>query len=125
MKTIRKTYKTDATPAEVYQALTDEKMIELWSGSKAEMDLKDNGLFSLWEGSIHGKNLKVEKNQIIQDWKEDKWDNYSKVTINILVLDNGTEIELIHEDIPDKSKEAIDQGWDEYYFGPLIELVEK
>lgn len=126
MKTIKKMYLIHAGPDHVFELLTDPGKIEKWSGSPAEMDLKTESHFSLWGGSIHGINRKLTRTQIIQDWKENKWENFSQVTMNLKAEDHGTltRLELIHENIPDGSAESINQGWDEYYFGPLIELAE-
>jgi activator of HSP90 ATPase len=126
MGTVNKKYTIKAKPVIVFDYLTDKGKIERWTGSSAEMDVKEGGRFSLWEGAIYGINRKINISQIHQDWKEKTWENYSRVTINIRPGENGevTEVELIHEDIPQASVIGISQGWDEYYFGPLIELVE-
>ena len=124
MKTIKKNYSISAKPEKVIKLLTDPREIEKWTGSPAKMDVNNGGFFSLWEGSIHGINRQITKNQIIQDWKENNWENFSKVTMNIQHKGDKTEIELIQEDIPDDSADSINSGWDEYYFGPLKELAE-
>ncbi len=124
MKTIIKNYSISAKPEKVIKLLTEPHEIEKWTGSPAKMDVKTDGYFSLWDGSIHGINREITKNQIIQDWKERNWENYSKVTMNIESKGEKTEIELIHENIPDDSADSIYSGWDEFYFGPLIELAE-
>jgi activator of HSP90 ATPase len=126
MGTVNKKYLIKAKPVTVFNYLTDPEKIERWSGSSAEMDVKEGGRFSLWEGAILGINRKITISQIHQDWKEKTWENYSRVTIKIMPGDKGevTKLELIHEDIPQASVKGISQGWDEYYFGPLIDLVE-
>lgn len=89
------------------------------------MDDKEGSSFSLWGGSIVGKNTKVVPHQqLVQDWQEKEWENPSKVTFNLKEKDGGTEIELIHEDIPDKSHKDISEGWKEYYLGPLKKYLE-
>ena len=124
MGTVTKTYSINATAKEVYVALIDEDLIEQWSGTEAVMDIKPNGLFSLWGGSIHGVNLEVSPTKIVQDWKEDTWDDFSKCTFTITQKGEETELHLLHEDIPESSVKSIDGGWDDYYLGPLKELLE-
>jgi len=124
MKTFKKVYIINVPLEEVYEALVEPEIIREWSGSEAEMDIKPNGTFSLWGGSIHGVNLYISKNQIIQDWKEDIWEDYSRVTFNLSEKNGVTSIELIHELIPIRGFKAIVKGWDEYYMGPLKELLE-
>lgn len=124
MGTVTKNYIINASAQEVYIALVDENLIEQWSGTETTMDIKPNGLFSLWGGSIHGVNLEVSPTKIVQHWKEDGWDGFSKCTFTITAKGSGTELHLSHEDIPEQSVKDIDGGWDEYYLGPLKELLE-
>jgi hypothetical protein len=35
-----------------------------------------------------------------------------------------TAVHLLHENVPDEEAEAIDDGWERYYFGPLKKLLE-
>lgn len=35
-----------------------------------------------------------------------------------------TKVELLHQDVPDSSAKAIENGWKEYYLGPLKTLLE-
>jgi len=50
-------------------ALTNPLTIELWSGYPAEMDAKEGTEFSIFEGEISGRNIKViPGQQLIQEW---------------------------------------------------------
>lgn len=124
MKTITKEYTINAPLVKVYTALVDSKIIEKWSGSKAEMSAVEGAEFKLWDGGIHGINLEVSENRIVQHWKEAKWKEYSKVTFNLQFANNATHVILIHEMVPDSSANGISKGWDEYYMEPLKELLE-
>ncbi len=125
MKTLTKIYEIHASAEDVYNALTKVNIIKKWSGSEAEMDLKPGGEFSLWDGSIIGINRSISKTQLVQDWKEENWGRHSRVTFNISEKEGITLLELIHEGIPEKSYDAIDDGWDAYYLKPLKELLEE
>ncbi len=124
MGTVTKKYRVAASPKKVFEALTNKEIIEQWSGSEAEMNLTEGGTFSLWEGDIHGINQKISEQQIVQDWKEKTWEAYSRCTFNITADGESTMLELIHENIPESSVKSIDGGWDDYYLGPLKELLE-
>ena len=115
MGTINKKYVIKASSKKVFQALTEEEAITSWSGDEATMNSQEGGVFSLWGGSIHGENLIISQNQIVQKWKEENWEHFSNVTFNI--IDNGqtTEVELVHENIPEASLKSINEGWDQYY----------
>ena len=54
MKTFKKYFKLAAAPEDVYNALTNPTMIEIWTGEDAVMEEKPGTEFSLWDGSIHG-----------------------------------------------------------------------
>lgn len=125
MKHLEKTYEIEAPLQNVFAALTEAKNIEIWSGSPAKMEARENGLFALWDGGIHGINQEITKNRIVQQWKEKKWSDYS--TVQFELHDNGglTILKLTHENIPDQSFASIRDGWDQYYLGPLKEFCEK
>ena len=124
MKSLKRAYTINAGIDKVFKSFTDEKLIEQWSGSPAQMNVEQDGIFSLWEGQIHGINKKISKSQIVQDWKEEKWDHYSTVIFNLSGDERTTKVELIHEEIPEKSFAGINEGWDKYYMGPMKELLE-
>jgi len=123
MATIKKTYQIRTSLEKVYEALTDPELIEEWSGDDAIMT-ESNLPFSFWGGSIHGVNKMVTKNKIVQDWKEEHWESYSLVTFLLSESEGVTTLELIHEDVPERSAKSIDKGWDKYYLSPLKEMLE-
>jgi len=122
---IIKVSKILASPREVYEALTNKDTMKIWSGDDVINENKEGGTFSLWGGSIHGVNTKLSPSQILQDWKEESWETYSKVAFNISSEGVATRLELVHEEVPDASYEDIDSGWDNYYFEPIKKLLEK
>lgn len=90
------------------------------------MDDRESTNFSLWGGDIHGKNLKVVKNkELVQEWYGGDWEKPSKVTFTLTQKGDITEINLLHEDVPDEEAKDIDDGWKTYYLGPLKKLVEE
>ena len=123
-KTITREYTINAPLEKVYQALINPKLIQKWSGSPAVMSAEEGKEFQLWEGGIIGKNLEVSKDRIVQDWKEKQWKDYSKVTFKLTFANGATHLLLQHELIPASSFHGISKGWDEYYLGPLKELLE-
>lgn len=123
MKNIKRYYILNAEPKDVYNALTNKTMLEIWTGESAEMETKPGTVFSLWGGSISGINLEFEENRkIVQKWffEEDQED--SIVTMKLHEHKKGTSLELSHTNIPDEAYENISDGWDEDYFGALNEL---
>ncbi|HPE76127.1 MAG TPA: SRPBCC domain-containing protein [Draconibacterium sp.] len=122
MKNIKRYYVLNAEPKDVYNALTNKTMLEIWTGEEAEMEPVEGTVFSLWGGSITGVNIEFEVNKrIVQKWFFDDEEN-SIVTMKLHPHKKGTSLELIHTNIPEEAFENISDGWDEDYFGALNEL---
>ncbi len=128
MKNLRQSYMIDAPVNLVWQALTDPAMIEEWGGGPAKMSAMPEDAFSLWGGDIFGKNTQVDpRHKLVQEWKEKKWGEvpFSTVTFNLKSVAGKTELELIHEGIPDTELISIEEGWRSFYLDPLKKLVEE
>ncbi|NLR56531.1 ATPase [Chitinophaga polysaccharea] len=125
MKDYKKHFILAAPPEEVYAALTNPATIQLWTGEVAEMSTEPGSEFSLWEESIVGRNLEFEEGKkIVQQWYfgEEEDENPSIVTIKLHPSPKGTDVELRHTNIPDEAYEDMVAGWNEQYFGSLIEF---
>ncbi|SDT29053.1 Uncharacterized conserved protein YndB, AHSA1/START domain [Mucilaginibacter mallensis] len=123
MKDFKKYYVLPAAPEEIYTALTNPLTIELWTGEPAEMTTEPGSEFSMWDGSIVGKNIEFEENKrIVQQWYFDGQEAESIVTIKLHEDKNGTSAELRHTNIPDSDYEDITEGWNDAYFGSLFEF---
>ena len=125
MKDFKKYYHITATPEEVYIALTNPFTIELWTGEAAEMSTEPGSEFSLWEGSIVGKNLEFDEGKkIVQQWYFGDQEEPSIVTIKLHPHKQGTSAELLHTNIPDEAYGEMVEGWNQNYFGLLISFYE-
>jgi uncharacterized protein YndB with AHSA1/START domain len=125
MKDFKKYYIIPAPPMDVYLALTNATTIHLWSGEEAVMSAMPGTEFSMWEGSIAGKNLEFEAGRkIVQQWYFGEQEEASIVTIKLHEHNEGTSVELRHTNIPDEEYEDIVAGWNNMYFGALREFYE-
>lgn len=125
MKNFKKYFIIPATPEDVFAALTNTFTIELWTGYKAIMDDQPGTEFSLWDGDITGRNLEVIKDKkLVQEWYFGDQVEKSLVTIKLFENKKGTQVELIHTNIPDEDYENITEGWINYYFGAIKEFFE-
>ncbi len=125
MKEFKKYYIIAASPDEVYLALTTEATIELWTGDKAEMKPEPGTEFSLWDGSIVGRNIEFEKGKrIVQEWYFGEQEEPSIVTLKVHPHKHGTSLEVKHTNIPDADYEDICDGWDNSYIASLQEFYE-
>lgn len=125
MKDFKKYYSIPATPDEIYMALTNPVTIELWTGEVAEMSTEPGSEFSMWEGSITGKNLEFEPGKkIVQQWHFEGESDNSVVTIKLHPDKKGSSVELRHTNIPDADYDDMVDGWNNSYFGALQEFFE-
>lgn len=123
MKEFKKYYIIPAAPEEIYLALTNPATIQLWTGEPAEMSTEPGSEFSLWEGSITGKNIAFEENKkITQEWYFGEQEPASIVTIKLHIHKHGTSVELVHSNIPDEAFDDMVAGWNVNYFGFLQEF---
>jgi activator of HSP90 ATPase len=125
VKDYKKYYTINATPDEVYAAITNPLTIELWTGEPAEMSTVPDTEFNLWDGSIVGKNLEFEEGKkVVQQWYFDGQDEPSIVTIKLHHDKGATSVELRHNNIPDEAYDDIVEGWNDAYFGSIAEFYE-
>jgi activator of HSP90 ATPase len=90
------------------------------------MSTEPGSEFSLWEGSISGKNLEFEENKkIVQQWYFGEQHEPSIVTLKLHEHKTGTSVELRHTNIPDEDYQDIVEGWDELYFGALEDFYDE
>jgi len=123
MKDYKKYFIIPAPPDEVYRALTTETAIQLWTGEKVQMEALPGSEFSLWDGSITGRNLEFEpENKIVQQWYFGEHEAESIVTIKLHPHKDGTSFELRHSNIPDEDYDDIVEGWNDTYIASLIDF---
>jgi activator of HSP90 ATPase len=122
MKEYNKYFKFNASPADLYSALTNPVMIEIWTGESVEMSTEPGSEFSLWDGAIIGKNIQFENDKkIIQHWYFGE-ELDSVVTIKLHPDKRGTNLEVHQTNIPDQAYDNIIEGWEVDYIGNLREL---
>jgi activator of HSP90 ATPase len=127
-KTIRQRVTIKASPHEVYEALMDEKKHAEFTEGVARISRKEGGRFSISDGEIEGKNLElVPDKKIVQTWRYSDWPegHFSTVSFSLEEVEKGTRLVFLQTDVPDDKYEDIKQGWKDYYWGPLKEVLEQ
>ena len=126
MKSIEQTYEINAPVEKVWQALTDPNIINDWGGGPAVIEAKPDTEFEYWGGDIHGKNTEVVENEkLVQEWFSGDWPEPSICTFELSQKGDSTTVRLTHTNIPDHEADDIETGWQDYFMGPLKELLEK
>lgn len=124
MKEYKKRYTLNTSPSEVYNAMTNPVMIEIWTGEPAVMSTDPGSEFEIWDGAITGQNLEfIQDKLIVQQWFFGEEED-SIVTIKLHPDRKGTLVELHQTNIPDDAYDNMVEGWDQEYFGNLRQLYE-
>lgn len=125
LKDFKQYFIIEASPSDVYNAMVNPNLIELWTNDDVVMEEKPDTEFSLYGGYIVGKNLEFEKNKkIVQEWYFDDQENKSIVTIKLHPDKKGTSVEIRQTNIPAEAYENITSGWADAYIGGIAELIE-
>lgn len=109
----------------LFHAWLDSAKHSLFTGSHAEIDPVVGGRFNAWEGYISGKTLEIEApNKIVQIWRTIEFadsDPDSRLEIILETTTTGTRLTLNHSNIPDGQGNMYREGWEEYYFRPMLD----
>lgn len=126
-KAFKQTVTFKAAPHAVYEALMDEKKHAAFTGGDTEISRKVGGKFTLYGGDIEGKNLELTPDKkIVQSWRYSDWPegHYSTATFALEPTEKGTRLVFTQTGVPDEKYEDIKQGWKDYYWGPMKEMLE-
>ncbi|MGD0645809.1 MAG: SRPBCC domain-containing protein [Candidatus Bathyarchaeia archaeon] len=114
-----------ASPKEVYEAFVDVKKHSKFTGSKATGKPVVGGKFTAWDGYIFGKYLELDDGKrIVQEWTTTDWPkDYppSKLELTFCKVPEGTELLMVHSNVPKEQADETADGWIEWYWNPLKE----
>ena len=119
-----------ASMEEVFRALTISKIVDDWGGGPARIQARVNGRYSLWDGEMYGviKEIEFPRRLVFtlreSDWEEGFLDSLVLCTLND--LGSRTSLLLEHASLPNRKIRNIhEEGWGEYFLGPLKAYLEK
>ena len=127
-RTIRQQITFKASPHDVYEALMDEKKHGKFTQSETKISRRVGDSLSSGDGYIDGVNPELEPDsKIVQSWHASDWPegHYSKVTFALTPVKGGTRLSFSHSGVPAEYTEDISQGWRDYYWQPMKEMLEK
>ena len=127
-KTIRQSATFKASPHAVYEVLMDSRKHTKFTGEKASISRKIGGKFTAYAGYIDGVNLDlVPGKKIVQSWRGSDWPegHYSKATFSLKKVKNSTQLTFRQSGVPQEYYKDISQGWRDFYWKPMREMLEK
>jgi activator of HSP90 ATPase len=127
-KTIRQTVIFKAGPHDIYEALMDSKKHAKFTGGKATISREVGGKFSTYDGYAEGVNQElVPDKKIVQTWRAEDWPegHYSRVTFSLNKAEGGTRLTFSQTGVPEEQYQDVSQGWQDYYWEPMKEMLGK
>jgi activator of HSP90 ATPase len=127
-RTIRQSVTFQVNPHEVYEALMDSRKHAKFTGERARISRRIGGRFIAYNGYIEGANLNLAADKrIVQSWRGSDWpkNHYSRATFSLKKVKNGTRLTFTQRGVPDQYYHDIRQGWRDYYWKPMKEMLEK
>jgi len=127
-KDIRQTVTFKAGAHAVYELLMDaRKHSALAAGEEVKISRKVGGKFNVG-GYIEGVNLElVPDEKIVQSWRYEDWPagQFSKATFSFKEEGGKTRMTFTQTGVPAQFYEDIKQGWIDYYWTPMKEMLGK
>merc|ERR1719240_1397118 len=111
-------YNFSPPPHVIYETMLDTDRIRGATASDASMSKEVGGKFSMFSGSVEGENVSLTpfseaegKATIVWSWRFTAWQpgQKSKVTIDLVEKDGGTELALTQTGVPEEEYERTEQ----------------
>jgi uncharacterized protein YndB with AHSA1/START domain len=114
-----------ASPRRVYDALLSSEQHSEITGDAAQIEDRVGASFSAFSGYITGTNRELKQGRrIVQSWRttefsEESPDSLLDITLEADKESGGTDLTLVHDEIPTGLGEPLKEGWISYYFEPM------
>jgi hypothetical protein len=112
-----------AAPRAIYRAWLSGSRHGAMTGAAATASGKRGDRFTAWDGYIWGRNLELKPHWcIVQSWRTTQFaegDPDSRLELCIHAKGEGSELLLIHTEIPSGQVSGYRSGWGKHYFEPM------
>ncbi|KAK6149236.1 hypothetical protein DH2020_016761 [Rehmannia glutinosa] len=126
-KTITMSEKFSCRARDLYEILMDENRWKGFTQSNARINKEVGGEFSIFDGSVTGKNVELQEGKlIVQQWRFGSWPDgvVSTVRLTFDEPESGvTVVKLTHTDVPEEDRygnatvvENTERGWRDLIF---------
>lgn len=117
------------SPKQVYEAYADPKKHSEFTGSEATGKPVVGGKFTAWDGYISGKFLELEEGKrVVQEWTSTDFPEGatpSRLELTFCEVPKGTEILMVHSNVPKDQEDETAEGWTEFYWEPMKQYFKK
>ncbi len=117
------------SPKQVYEAYVDPKKHSEFTESKATGKPVVGGKFTAWDKYISGKFVELEEGKrVVQEWTSTDFpEGYppSKLELTFREVPKGTEITMVHSNVPKEIADDAADGWTEFYWEPMKKYFKK
>ena len=87
------------------------------------------GKFTAWDKYISGKFVELEEGKrVVQEWTSTDFpEGYppSKLELTFREVPKGTEITMVHSNVPKEIADDAADGWTEFYWEPMKKYFKK
>ncbi len=113
-----------ARPQQIYDAwLSGQGHADITGGQPAQISAQEGAAFTVWNGYITGRNVKLEPGRrIVQSWRTTKFtqaDPDSQIEVSLEPVSGGTKVIVRHTNVPDGHTSYRDGGWQKSYFDTM------
>ena len=126
---IQQRVRFNVPPARLFKLYMDSAEHSAATHAKAAVSGKVGGRFSAFDGMITGKMLRIVPNRmIVQLWRATHWkrtDLDSTLVLTFSKVKNGTQIDLVHVNVPQHDHKGVRDGWKMYYWKPWTSYLKE
>ncbi|HXZ44661.1 MAG TPA: SRPBCC family protein [archaeon] len=119
---IQQRVRFNASPARLFKLYMDSRQHSVATHAKAVVSRRPGGRFSAFDGMITGKMLAIVPNRmIVQAWRAKHWkktDLDSVLVLTFSKITDGTQVDLVHVNVPEHDHDGVKKGWAKYYWKP-------
>jgi activator of HSP90 ATPase len=128
-KIIQQTVSLPAQAERLFAMYLDAVIHGAITGDKVTISAKEGSVFRAFDGMVYGKTIAVaHATYIVQLWRGCTWkveDPDSILVLNFLPNGEFGTIELTQVNIPENQFDNVNNGWQEYYWTPWRDYLEK
>ncbi|MDN3018262.1 SRPBCC family protein [Paenibacillus sp. BSR1-1] len=121
--TIHQEVKFNASPARIYEILTDSKQFsEVTGGAPTDINAEDGGTFSCFGGMILGRNIELVPGvRVVQAWRVKNWPEGLYSIAKFELTEQGAKTKLVfdHVGFPEAEGDHLAAGWGANYWSPI------